>query len=201
MTTATPTRRTPRTPHGVHRRRSQIIALGLAAFGILASFYVTNTLADRDQVIAVARTVTVGSIIRIEDVAPAQLPGDSGLAGLMWSEIDRVVGQTATTTLLPGQIVVAQAVGAPSLPGPGQAVVGVAVAAGLAPAAALGRGDRVAVIDAVTGGQGILGEVVSESTTSAETRTIDVVVDASDAAGVAVLSRAGQAAVVLLEDR
>ncbi|WP_176921459.1 SAF domain-containing protein [Pseudonocardia oroxyli] len=161
----------------------------------------TNALADRDQVIAVARTVTVGSIIRVEDVTPAQLPGDSGLAGLMWSEIDRVVGQTATTTLLPGQIVVAQAVGAPSLPGPGQAVVGVAVAAGLAPAAALGRGDRVAVIDAVTGGQGILGEVVSESTTSAETRTIDVVVDATDAAGVAVLSRAGQAAVVLLEDR
>lgn len=201
MTTAPPTRRTSRTPHGVHRRRSQVIALGLAAFGIIASFYVINTLADRDQVIAVARTVTVGSIIRIEDVAPAQLPGDSGLAGLMWSEIDRVVGQTATTTLLPGQIVVAQAVGAPSLPGPGQAVVGVAVAAGLAPSAALGRGDRVAVIDAVTGGQGILGEVVSESTTSVETRTIDVVVDATDAAGVAVLSRAGQAAVVLLEDR
>ncbi|WP_345420039.1 SAF domain-containing protein [Pseudonocardia xishanensis] len=190
-----------RTPHGVHRRRSQIVAAGLAAFGVLASFFVISSLADREQVVAVARTVSVGSVIRVEDVTPAQLPRDSGLAGLAWSEVGRVVGQTAATTLLPGQIVVPQSLGAAPVPGPGQAVVGIAVSAGLAPSTALGRGDRVAIIDTTTGGSGTLGEVLAEATSGAQIRTIDIVVDAADAAGVAALSRSGQAAVVLLEDR
>ncbi|MFC5952155.1 SAF domain-containing protein [Pseudonocardia lutea] len=191
----------PVRPRRLHRRRALAISAALTILGALGGVAVLNTVAQRVQIVAVARTVPVGSQINADDLVAAQVPADSGLTALPWAELDQIVGQTAAVTLMPGQIVVPGSAGASPLPGPGQAIVGIAVEIGQAPASVLTAQDRIGVIDTETStSTGITAEVVRDLGADGR-RTVDVLVDAADAAAIARLARTGHAAIVLLEDR
>jgi hypothetical protein len=164
---------------------------------------VLNALGAREPVVAVARAVTYGQTIREADLVQAMLPEDSGLAAVPWSQVGGVIGRTAAGRLVPGQLLVSDAVAVVQLPPPGQAVVGVAVKPGQVPATELGAQDRVLVIDGAEGaGVGVEAEVLrSGDADSSGSRTVDVLVDNVDAAEVARLSQAERAVIVLIEDR
>ena len=135
---------------GVVRRRrsSRLVLLGvvLGVAGALAGLLVYREAGRRIEVIAIARTVPFGQALVVEDLRAATLPTDSGLAAMPWTAVDGVVGRTAGTDLLPGQILTAAAVANAAPPAAGEALIGVAVKPGQLPGAGLSPRDEVLVV-------------------------------------------------------
>ena len=187
-------------PRRRHRSRWLLVGVLLAVLGAVAGVLAVGQLDRRAAAVAVARTVPYGQTVTAEDLRPAQLPPDTDLATIGWERVDEVVGQTAATDLLAGQLVTQDAVTSDRLPGPGQAVVGVAVEPGHRPALALVPRDHVLVVD--TGdatGSGIDAMVLrAEQPGPAGAGVVDLLVTDTTAADVARLAAAGRAALVLL---
>ena len=184
------------------RGRSRRLALGgaLIVVGAIAGFAVYNAEGGREPVIAIARAVPFGQQVTTADLLQVALPEQSGLAVIGWSQTSEVVGRTATTDLYPGQLLTRDAVKAQRLPRAGQAIVGIGVKRGQLPATALAARDVILVIDAaLSAGGGVQGTVLR--TTDADStgmRTVDLVVDATDAPAMARLSKSGNAVLVLV---
>ena len=184
------------------RSRSRRLALGgaLIVVGAIAGFAVYSAEGSREPVIANARAVQFGQQVTTADLLQVALPGESGLAVIGWSQMSEIVGRTATTDLYPGQLLTRDAVKAQRLPRAGQAIVGIGVKRGQLPATALAARDVILVIDAaLSAGGGVQGTVLR--TTDADStgmRTVDLVVDATDAPAMARLSKSGNAVLVLV---
>ena len=135
---------------GVVRRRrsSRLVLVGvvLGVVGALAGLLTYREAGRRIEVIAIARTVPFGQALVVEDLRAATLPTDSGLAAMPWTAVDGVVGRTAGTDLLPGQILTAAAVVNAAPPAAGEALIGVAVKPGQLPGAGLSPRDEVLVV-------------------------------------------------------
>ncbi|MFP5375947.1 MAG: SAF domain-containing protein [Acidimicrobiia bacterium] len=158
---------------------------------------------DRQAVLVVARPVAAGQVIAAGDLAVAEA-SLSGAEALPASERSEVVGKTAAVGLAPGTVLAPSQLGARSGLGRGEAVVGVAVKAGQAPAG-LRAGTRVRVVD--TGGTAGVppAAVVSNSAvvtdvdrTDTGTVVASLRVPEGDAVAVAAAGAAGRASLVVL---
>ena len=157
----------------------------------------------RQAVLVVARPVAAGQVIAAGDLAVAEA-SLSGAEALPASERAEVVGKTAAVGLVPGAVLAPSQLGARSGLGRGEAVVGLAVKAGQAPAG-LRAGTRVRVVD--TGGNAGVppAAVVSSSAVVTDVDTSDtgtvvasLRVAEGDAVAVAAAGAAGRASLVVL---
>jgi hypothetical protein len=184
------------------RQRSRLFLLGvlLAVLGAVGGVLVVGQTSRRVAVVALARPVVVGHVVRAEDLRSVRLPTDTELATIPWEQATTVIGRLAATDLLPGQILTPDAVTDRRPPGPGQAVVGVAVEAGRVPATPLAPRDRVLVVDSgdLTGPPTEAVVLRSDGAGSGATSTVDLVMADSDAPNVARTAAAGRAVLVLV---
>lgn len=185
----------------LRRRRSSrvlLLAVVLAILGALLGAYAYRAAVSREGVVGVARPLSFGADVQIGDLREVQLPTDTGLATVMWSEVGSVIGKLAATDLRAGQILTPDSVTAERTPAPGEAVVGLSVEAGRAPSESLAPRDEVLVVTGA--GQPARRAVVVRSGDSDATgrRGIDVLVRQADAEGLALASVDDRVAVVLV---
>jgi hypothetical protein len=195
--------RPPAAPRRHGRSRLLLTGAVLAVLGALAGVVVVGQVGQREPAVAVARHVPFGQQIVDQDLRRVLLPPDTELAIVEWSRLDEIVGRIAATDLLPGQVVTPDAVTTERLPGPGQAVVGVAVERGRVPVTPLAARDQVLVIDAgETSGSGVGAMVLRTGEIDLNgQRTVDLLIAATDAPRVARLAEAGRAVLVLVAGR
>jgi hypothetical protein len=118
--------------------------LAVAAWGLHAG--------QKVAVLAVGRPVAAGHVVTREDLVTVSVAGVAGAVPA--SETSTVVGKTAVTGLLPGQIVTDVMVTGSVVPGPGEATVGLALGPDRLPGAGLDAGDVVGVIGLPAGQPG-----------------------------------------------
>jgi hypothetical protein len=137
------------------QRRPALVLVGLLL--ILVGAAVTAQLflqvGGRTAVLAVARPVTAGHPITGQDLTEVRISVDPALRAVPASERSRVVGQVATVDLLPRSLLTREALATASVPGAGQAIVGVALKAGQMPSA-LKAGDHVMLVLTPPAGSG-----------------------------------------------
>jgi SAF domain len=196
------------------QRRPALVLVGLLL--ILVGAAVTAQLflrvGDRTAVLAMARPVTAGHTITGRDLAEVRISVDPALRAVPVSERSRVVGQIATVDLLARSLLTRDAVAAASIPGAGQAIVGVALKAGQMPSG-LKAGDRVMVVltppasgggTVAAGGQAARvlvedAEVFDIRQAETDQATVaSVIVARDDAPDVARAQATGQASLVLV---
>jgi SAF domain len=118
------------------RRRSLPWALaGLLLVVVCALVFAvaSSRLGHRQAVLAIAHAVPTGHLIDHSDLAVVQVSLDPGLRPIAASAQAAVVGRPAAVPLLPGTLLTEAALGAPSVPRPGEAVVGLALKPGQFP--------------------------------------------------------------------
>ena len=195
----TPTRTAPRI-----RRSPLLIIAGavLVIAGSLATAGIYSQLSETQEVIVIVSTVARGEQIQRSDLTTAQVGFDPLLKPLLGGELNWVVGQYATADLVPGTFLTAGAVGEQPSPRPGQALIGLALAAGEYPDTPLFPGDSVLLVSTEGRQSGpaltFTASLVSISPATASTRaTVTVLVDLRDAAELAGLASSGQVVLVL----
>lgn len=118
-----------------------LLVLACAAAGVV----VGSSLGDREQVLVLARQVTVGQVLSTQDIRQTSVSAGNDLGAIAAGELATVVGQLVAFSLPAGSLLTRAALGAPQVPPSGQAVVAVAVKPGQFPPN-LSEGARVAVI-------------------------------------------------------
>lgn len=134
----------------VARNRGRIAAgvFAIALAGLLAVLVYGNV-GQRNEVLAVARTVDPGQVISAEDVKVVRVAADPDVHTIAASARSSIIGQRAAVRLLPGSLLSPDAVTKGDVIGPGFSVIGAIVKPGQYPLG-LRAGDRVEVV--VTGG-------------------------------------------------
>jgi hypothetical protein len=209
-------RQRPATPKPVGRRRQVPWIVGgvLLVVGCALAFGVTSLRVARgEEVLAIARPVAVGQVVQASDLRVVRVSPASGLDPLLSSNEGGILGRPAAVTLVPGTLLTAADLGAPP-PVAGSDVVALALKAGAYPPS-LGPGERVEVVPVVGGAGTTSGSATPVSGQLNSVRAIVVSVDQapqgssadavvslqvapSDAAEVASLAAAGQAALVVV---
>jgi hypothetical protein len=191
------------------RRRPALVGLGLALIGLgaLAMVYLTSTIGQTVQVLAVSTEVARGETIEATDLVAVDLPnGPTSLAPVAAADLDAVVGQTATADLLPGSLLTSSSVTPQLGPESGTSTVGVSVTQNQMPGTALRAGDTIRIVDTPTeGGEPPVGEpetieatvVAVHGSDMSDRIVIDVEVPADEAAGLAARVATGRVAVVI----
>jgi hypothetical protein len=199
---------------GRRQRRPALVLVGvlLILVGAAVTAQLFLRVGGRTAVLAVARPVAAGHTITGQDLTEVRISIDSALRAVPASERSRVVGQVATVDLLARSLLTREALATASIPGAGQAIVGVALKAGQMPSA-LEAGDRVMVIltpPAGTGGTAApadqTGRVLVEDAEvfdvrpaqTDQTTVASVIVARADAPKVARAQATGQASLVLV---
>ena len=97
---------------GRQRRWSLALVAVLVTLGSALAFVVLwMNAGDRKPVLALNNDVAAGQIIEADDLKVVRVSADAGVELVASSASDDVVGQPATTNLLAGSLLVAQAVG------------------------------------------------------------------------------------------
>lgn len=117
--------------------------LAVAAWGLHAG--------QKTSVLVLTAPVAKGQTIEREDLASRAVAGVSDAIAV--ENAETVVGQTAAVDLVQGQILTTTLVTANPVPGPGEAMIGLALDPSRVPGAGLAAGDQVDVI-AVPAGSG-----------------------------------------------
>lgn len=192
------------------RRRPALIALGLAlvALSVLASVYLTSTLGQTYQVLAVKGEITRGTVIAATDLATVELPtGPTQLKPVPADQLDQMVGKTAAADLNAGQLLTPTSVVDELQPAAGQSIVGIALAPNQMPASyELRAGDAVRVVETpASGGEppvevpfAIAATVIgSKQSELGDQMVVDVEVASANAAGLAARAATGRVAIVI----
>jgi len=191
------------------RRRPALIALGLAlvALSVLASVYLTSTLGQTRQVLAITTEISRGTAIKSSDLAAVDLPtGPTLLQPVGADRLEEMEGKLAATDLLPGQLLTEASAVEELGPPAGQSIVGVALAPNQMPTTDLKAGDAVRVVETpATGGEppagapfAISATVIDvEPSTLGDQMVVDVQVASSNAAGLAARAATGRVAIVI----
>lgn len=130
------------------RPRTAWIALGLVlllGFGLLGAVTVARV-ADRTPVLVLAKSIERGEELTAAHLSVLNVGADDGVAVVPADQRDEVLGRTAAASLEGGTILTATQFLAGPQVGPGQAVVGLALAPGEYPTSALRPGDHVIVV-------------------------------------------------------
>lgn len=201
---------------GTAKRSVPMALAGVAAvvLGALLALALYTSVDRRQAVLAVRRPVAAGQVIAPEDLRQVRVSTADGITPVPVSRSATVVGKSAAVALVPGTLITSNHVGPPSSLQAGQAIVGVALKAGQAPAA-LPAGTRVQVITTVKGGGADQARPVvltssavvapapaahgapAKSTTSATT-VVSLIVPANEAPAVAAAAADGQVSLVAL---
>lgn len=147
--TATPLAAAARTPAPPRlRRRPALAGLGIAlvCLGGLAAAWIVTGMDSSTSVVVAARDVYRGQVIASEDLTEARISGLGPSAAISGEALAATVGQTAATDLPAGMPVPPASVTTDPLPGPGQSIVGIKLAAGQMPTVDLLPGDQVRVV-------------------------------------------------------
>jgi len=139
----------------VRRRHTiRVPQAGLAALSVLGFALAIGVLfssaGDKHSVLAVARSVAGGDTVQAQDLKVVRVATDDGLATIPASKREEIVGQVATTNLVPGSLLARAQVAGRGHVDAGQAVVGMALKPGQFPSH-LGPGDRVSVVQGAGG--------------------------------------------------
>jgi hypothetical protein len=132
-------------PGGRRQRRWSLalLAVLLTVGSALAFVVLWLNAGDRTPVIVVARPVEAGQTFTAEDINVVRISADPGITPLAASLRDEVIGQTASVDLLPGMLLVPDAVGSEDSPDDNSAVVALPLPQSEVPD--LERGDHVTV--------------------------------------------------------
>jgi hypothetical protein len=201
---------------GTAKRSTPMALAGVAAvvLGALLALALYTSVDRRAAVLAVRRPVAAGQVIAAEDLRQVRVSTADGLTPVPVSRSDSVVGKSAAVALVPGTLITRDHVGTPSSLRAGQAIVGVALKAGQAPAA-LPPGTRVQVIAPVKGagadqarpvvlaGSAIVAPTAATNgsqpkPTTSGTTVVSLIVPASEAPAVAAAAADGQVSLVAL---
>ena len=188
-------------PRPLARRRSSrrlLLAVVLGIVGALLAAYAYRLAVARDGVVALARPLPFGSVVQQSDLRQVQLPADTGLATIGWTDVGSVVGQLAATDLRAGQVLTPDSVTIDRTPMPGEAVVGLSVEPGRAPATTLSPRDEVLVVIAGGAPPRRASVVRAGDPDVSGARVVDVVVPQADAEELALASVDGRVALVLV---
>jgi hypothetical protein len=145
-------------PGGGRQRRWSLALLAvLVTLGSALAFVVLwMNAGDRKPVLALKNDVAAGQIIEADDLKVVRVSADSGVALVASSASDDVVGQPATTNLLAGSLLVADAVGSDDGLAEGTTVIAIPVPRTEIPSDDLETGDRL-VLYRTPGGSGDAG--------------------------------------------
>jgi hypothetical protein len=110
---------------------------------VVAAGWLWQQHGDRVEVLSVGVAVPAGHVVERGDLTTVSVSGVDG--AISTSELDRVVGSTAATALLPGQVLTESLLTSDSVPAADQRVVGVELDATRAPTG-LVPGDVVTVL-------------------------------------------------------
>lgn len=200
---------------GRARRKSlplALVAVACMAVSIVAFVGLQLASSDRSPVLVVGRPVAAGAVISDDDLTVAQMASDPALRPIPVGNRDSVVGRTAAVDLVPGTLLVDEALGqARALTGD-QAIVGVEVAAASAPTLTLAVGDRVQLVETLSpsasGASGPSRTVLAEGrvtdvaeasvTSSSGAVQLAVTVPSAAAPSIAAASADGRIAVVVV---
>jgi hypothetical protein len=132
-------------PGGRRQRRWSLalLAVLLTVGSALAFVVLWLNAGDRTPVLVVARPVEAGQTFTAEDIKVVRISADPGITPLAASLRDEVIGQTASVDLLPGMLLVPDAVGGEESPDDNSAVVALPLPRSEVPD--LERGDHVTV--------------------------------------------------------
>ncbi|HZD68788.1 MAG TPA: SAF domain-containing protein [Actinomycetes bacterium] len=131
------------------------LVLALVCGTVTAAVYLR--VGGRVAVLAVARDVPVGHTVSARDLTEARISYDRSLHAIPARSRDQVTGRVAAVDLKAGSLVTPEELTTSTVPGPGQAVVGVALKAGQLPADPPRPGDPVTVVLVPSAGQGAGG--------------------------------------------
>jgi hypothetical protein len=123
-----------------------LLALLLTVGSGLAFVVLWLNAGDRRPVLAAATSIAAGQQIQREHLAVVRVSTDPGLTPIPASQRDEIVGQVATVDILPGTLLVDDAVGRDSGLAPNAAVIAVALPPERLPAPDLETGDTVLVL-------------------------------------------------------
>ena len=200
---------------GTAKRSVPLAIGGLAAViaGALLFLALYTSVDRRQEVLAVARAVSPGQVISAQDLRRVRVSSSEGLAPVPVSRANTVVGKTAAVGLVPGTLVTLAQVGAPSTLQAGQAIVGIALKPGQAPAS-LPAGTKVEVVDTIKAPNGdqprpvvVTSSAIVAPTSGGEgqarpsangTILVSLTVPAADAPAVAAAAQDGQVSLVVL---
>ncbi|GHG04248.1 SAF domain-containing protein [Streptomyces filamentosus] len=141
------------------RRRPGMYALAIAliAAGGSGGFLAFQATGERTPVLAVARPVQAGDVIKDADLIEAQVQLDAALKPVLAAERDKVVGKRAAVALTPGSLLTQGQATSRTLVKAGERLVGIGLKASQMPATRLSPGDKVLVVATPAEGQ-IAGE-------------------------------------------
>ena len=125
------------------RRRPAVLLLGVLLVGggaVLAALLLLGA-GDRTRVVAVVRDVPVGQTVTTADVAAVRVGVDPALQTVPAGDLATVVGQRAAVDLRAGTLLTGSQLTTAPVPGDGEALLGLDLAAGQLPAAGPGPGD------------------------------------------------------------
>jgi len=92
-------------------------------FGAVGALLVERA-GERQEVLALGRTVPMGQRLAAEDLRVVRVSADPGLRAIAGSAAPQVVGRVAATTLLAGTLLAPEALDADGVPAAGAAIVG-----------------------------------------------------------------------------
>ena len=120
-----------------------LAALLVVGFGLAVAAYGLSV-GDKSSVLAVRDAVAKGQVIERDDLISVPVSGVDGAVPV--AQVSTVVGKTAAVDMVAKQIITGDMVTSDPVPGPGYAVVGLALDPSRVPGAGLTAGDVVDVI-------------------------------------------------------
>ena len=199
---------------GRRRQVPWIVAGVVLVVGCALAFAVASVrMSTGSEVLAVAQPVPAGQALTAADLRMVKVSVSPGLSPVLADVEGSVLGRPAAVALVPGTLLTSADVGSPPAGAAGFASVALALKAGAFPPS-LGPGDTVAVVPVAVsasgsgGGSPLTGnlstvravvlEVGQAPSGSSADSVVTLQVDPADAAEVAQLAAAGQAALVQL---
>jgi hypothetical protein len=207
-------KKAPSRLRGASRRRSiphLLLGVLLVLACAIAFLLIALRSDDRQPVLALARPVSVGQVLKAQDLRQVNISADPDLSVVDAERAASVVGQTMSISLPPGALLTPTAVGSASVPAAGQALAALALKAGqFPPEAAPGAHVAVVFIPGQAGAASSVSEgeatrawpgVVTSVSAPANTQTTVVSVQLVEAAAREVAAvPTGQLSIVMLSD-
>lgn len=201
--------RAPRSVAPRGRRRPAFVVAGvvMVVIGALAAVWLVSSSGQRVDVLVLARDVPYGATISRDDVTTTAVSVEATVATVPAQDINRVVGQVATTALTKGSLLASSETTEGGVVPPDQVLVPLPLTVEKVPAGGLAAGERILVVDAPPQGADAVQEApISFSATVVRVGVpdinglviADVVTDAPDGPALAMRAATGRFALVVL---
>ncbi|MEU5417776.1 SAF domain-containing protein [Streptomyces sp. NPDC020667] len=147
----------PITQDAPRRRRRPVVmgaGLALSAVGALIAVWMVNDAGDRVSVIATAKAIPAGAVIKPSDLVIAHVSRDAALHPVPVSQKAKIIGKAAAADIPAGILVTKDSVRDTSSLSQGKDITGILAKPGQLPSRPLEPGDEVTVVYTPTGGSG-----------------------------------------------